>query len=74
MAHNVFIHNSPTDRASELIEPSKDVESPVQIFKKLGSFGFESFVERRDVRGGHGDVIGPGKEFQMAIYLFFLLK
>jgi len=45
----MFGHTSPADRGRELFKPSKDCESSVvSIFKKLGIFLFETFLERHD--------------------------
>jgi len=41
----------PTDKARELIKPSKNAESLLVSMKKLGSFGFEIFCWRRRNRG-----------------------
>jgi len=63
----VFIYKSP-----ELMKSSKDAESfLVPILKELGAFGFKNFVGQH---GGSMISLGPVKNFQVPIYLYFRIN
>jgi len=72
----MFGHNSPTDRARKLIEPSNGANSLLVSLKKiLGNFVSKNFVV---AARGHGAVMlmisGPEKKIQVAFLILFFIQ